>query len=257
MGLKALVLTGYGINCEKESQHSIEKVGGKADIAHLNSVFDNPDMLKDYNMLMVPGGFSFGDDIGSGKVFANKMKFRLREPLDEFVKAGKLVLGICNGFQVLVKMGLLPEPDFQQTVSLVGNASGHFEDRWVILKANKSSPCIFTKGMEFLLVPVRHGEGQFVTSDNSVLEGLKTRNQIVFQYVDEDLKPGDYPWNPNGSVEDIAGICDSTGRIFGMMPHPEAFNIPENCPYWVRGSVKEAMGLKVFKNAVEYAEKTF
>ncbi|MEW6749149.1 MAG: phosphoribosylformylglycinamidine synthase I [Candidatus Micrarchaeota archaeon] len=252
MGLRALVLTGYGINCERESQYAIEKAGGKADIRHLNSVFEDPGMLEGYNMLMVPGGFAFGDDLGSGKVFGNKMKFRLREPLDEFIKAGKLVLGICNGFQVLVKMGLLPEPDFNQTVSLVGNDSGHFEDRWVILKANKASPCVFTKGMEFLLVPVRHGEGKFVAS-GPVLDSLKQKNQIVFQYVDEGMKLAGYPWNPNGSLENIAGICDPTGRIYGMMPHPEAFNIPENCPYWVRGSVKEAMGLKVFGNAVDYA----
>jgi len=256
MGLKALVLTGYGINCERESQYAIEKSGGKASIEHLNTLMDNPQMLHDYNMLMVPGGFSFGDDIGSGKVFANKMRFRLREPLDNFVKAGKLVLGICNGFQVLVKMGLLPNPDFNQTVSLVGNDSGHFEDRWIILKANKSSPCVFTKGIEFMLLPVRHGEGKFVASD-PVLESLKQKNQIVFQYVDDDMKMAGYPWNPNGSEGNIAGICDSTGRIFGMMPHPEAFNIPENCPYWVRGSVKEAMGLKVFRNAVEYANSKF
>ena len=255
--LKALVLTGYGINCEVESKHCIEKSGGKADIVHLNLLLDNPKMLEEYNMLMIPGGFSFGDDLGSGKVFGNKMRFRLREPLERFVDDGKLVLGICNGFQVLVKMGLLPEPDFNQTVSLTGNDSGHFEDRWVFLKANQNSPCVFTKGMEYLLVPVRHGEGKFVTADSGVLDNLKKNNQVVFQYVDEKGSLAGYPYNPNGSVDNIAAICDKSGRIFGMMPHPEAFNIPENCPYWLKGTIKEAMGLRIFKNAVDYAAKSF
>ncbi len=250
--LKALVLYGYGINCEKESRYVIEKSGGQADIVHVNKVLDNPRLLEDYNMLFVPGGFSFGDDIGSGKVFANKMEFKLKDQLLEFVTAGKLVLGICNGFQVLVKMGLLPEPDFRQRVTLIGNDSGHFEDRWVVLRANKKSPCIFTKGIDYLLAPVRHGEGKFVPADDSVLEELKAKNQIVFQYTNKDGRLAGYPYNPNGSVLNIAGICDSSGRIFGMMPHPEAFNIIENCPYWIRGKVKEPLGLKVFKNAVGY-----
>jgi len=252
MTLKALLLYGYGINCENESKYAIEKSGGRADILHLNKVLGNPKVLEDYNMLMIPGGFSFGDDISSGKVFGNKMKFRLREPLEQFVKADKLVLGICNGFQVMVKMGLLPEPDFSQKVSLIGNDSGHFEDRWVILKANRASPCIFTKGLEYTLMPVRHGEGKFIPKDKATLEGLGQNNQIVFQYVDENGAIAGYPYNPNGSVENIAGICDRSGRLFGMMPHPEAFNIVENCPYWVRGTVKEPMGLRLFRNAVEY-----
>ncbi|MBU0532249.1 phosphoribosylformylglycinamidine synthase I [Candidatus Micrarchaeota archaeon] len=250
--LKALVLHGYGVNCEAESKYSIEKSGGKADIVHLNKVLDNPEILKEYNMLMLPGGFSFGDDLGSGKVFSNKMKFRLRQPLQEFISQNKLVLGICNGFQMLVKMGLLPEPDFKQRITLIANDSGHFEDRWVILKANKSSPCVFTKDIDYLLVPVRHGEGKFIPKDVNVLKELKEKNQIVFQYTDKDGELAGYPHNPNGSVENIAGICDRTGRIFGMMPHPEAFNIVENCPYWIKGNVKEPLGLRIFKNAVKY-----
>ena len=245
------MLYGYGINCERESAYAIEKSGGCADIIHINKVLENPKMLEEYNLLMIPGGFSFGDDLGSGKVFGNKMKFRLREPLEEFVKAQKLILGICNGFQVLVKMGLLPEPDFVQRVTLTANDSGHFEDRWVILKTNRDAPCIFTKGLDYLLLPVRHGEGKFVVKDDAVLTELKAKNQVVFQYTNEDGKLAGYPYNPNGSVENIAGICDKTGRIFGMMPHPEAFNIPENCPYWTKGTVKEPLGLRLFKNAVE------
>ena len=149
MSLKALVLTGYGINCENESKYAIEKSGGVADIYHLNKVIENPKLMEDYNMLMVPGGFSFGDDLGSGKVFGNKMKFKLKDQLSDFVKEGKLVLGVCNGFQILVKMGLLPEPDFQQRVTLINNDSGHYEDRWVILKGNLKSPCVFSKGIDY------------------------------------------------------------------------------------------------------------
>ncbi len=255
MPLRALVLTGYGINCENESRYSIMKSGGAADILHINRLLDSPKLLENYNMLFIPGGFSFGDDLGSGKVFGNKMKFRLREPLDSFVKSGKLILGICNGFQVMVKMGLLPEPDFSQRVSLIANDSGHFEDRWVILKGNQNSPSVFTKGIDALLVPVRHGEGKFVTANDDVLKQLKEKNQIVFQYVDERGSLAGYPHNPNGSVENIAGICDASGRICGMMPHPEAFNMPENCPYWVKGNVKEALGLRIFKNAVQYVQE--
>jgi phosphoribosylformylglycinamidine synthase len=255
MSLKALVLYGYGINCERESQYAIEKSGGHADIMHLNKVLDEPAILEGYNMLMVPGGFSFGDDLGSGKVFANKMKFRMRDQLEEFVKADKLVLGICNGFQVLVKMGLLPEPDFTQKVTLTTNDSGHYEDRWVVLKANQKSLCVFTRGIDYLLCPVRHGEGKFIPKDEQVLKGLNDNDQVVFRYTDKEGNLAGYPFNPNGSVENIAGICDRTGHIFGMMPHPEAFNIPENCPWWIKGTVKEALGLRLFRNAVDYFRK--
>jgi phosphoribosylformylglycinamidine synthase len=252
MSLKALILYGYGINCENESKNAIEKSGGAADIVHLNKLLEEPKMLEGYNMLMIPGGFSFGDDLGSGKVFGNKMKFRLHEPLERFVKEEKLILGICNGFQIMVKMGLLPTPDFQQRVSLTTNDSGHYEDRWVILKANQKSPCVFTKGIDYMLSPVRHGEGKFIPKDAATLNELKEKNQIAVQYVDEGGKLAGFPYNPNGSIENIAGICDQSGRVYGMMPHPEAFNIPENCPYWVKGNVKEPMGLRIFKNAVEY-----
>jgi phosphoribosylformylglycinamidine synthase len=253
--LKALVLTGYGINCERESKYAIEKSGGNADILHLNKVLENPKIMDDYNMLFIPGGFSFGDDLGSGKVFGNKMRFRLREPLQEFIKSEKLILGICNGFQVMVKMGLIPVPDFVQRVTLSTNDSGRYEDRWVMLKGNKESPCVFTKGIDYIYVPVRHGEGKFIPKDDAVLGELKRNNQVVFQYVDDKGNLAGFPWNPNGSVENIAGICDISGRIFGMMPHPEAFNIVENCPLWVKGGVKEPLGLRLFKNAVEYMKE--
>ena len=255
MALKALILTGYGINCEAESRYSIVKSGGNADIMHINKVMESPKILESYNMLMIPGGFSFGDDLGSGKVFGNKMRFRIHDQLEDFIKRGNLVMGVCNGFQIMVKMGILPEPDFRQRVTLTNNDSGHFEDRWVILKANSQSPCIFTKGIDRILVPVRHGEGKFIPKDETALSELKANNQIVFQYVDENSDLAGYPYNPNGSMMNIAGICDKSGRIFGLMPHPEAFNIVENCPFWVKGVIKEPMGLSIFKNAVAYMKE--
>jgi phosphoribosylformylglycinamidine synthase len=255
MQLKALVLSGYGINCEAESKHVIEKVGGAADIIHINKLIEQPNLMEDYNLLFVPGGFSFGDDLGSGKVFSNKFKFRLSDNVVDFIKAEKLVIGICNGFQVLVKMGLLPEPDLEQKVTITANDSGHFEDRWVALKANEKSPCIFTKDVNLMLLPVRHGEGKFIAQDEATLKQIEEDNQIVFQYVDEKGSLAGYPYNPNGSQLNIAGICDKSGRIFGMMPHPEAFNIIQNCPYWTTGLIKEAQGMRIFENAKKYIEK--
>ncbi|MFH1222008.1 MAG: phosphoribosylformylglycinamidine synthase subunit PurQ, partial [Candidatus Micrarchaeota archaeon] len=207
--------------------------------------------------LFIPGGFSYGDDLGAGKVLGNKIRYKLGDKLLDFHKAGKLTLGVCHGFQVLVKMGLLPIPDFVQRVTLTTNDSGKFEDRWVFLKANQQSPCIFTKGMNYLLLPVRHGEGKLVT-DETGRKMLWDKNLAALQYVSPRGEiPAPYPYNPNGALDGIAGICDETGRVFGLMPHPEAFNVPQNCPYWVLGGVKEAMGLKFFKNAVDYLEQKF
>ena len=253
---KALILSGYGINCEHESRYAFEKSGGVADIVHINRIIENPKMLEEYNLLVFPGGFSFGDDLGSGKVFANKLKYRLHDPIKDFVNSNKLVIGICNGFQMLVKLGILPSADFRQKVTLAANDSGKFEDRWVFLKINQASPCLFTTGMDYLLLPVRHGEGKFIAPDD-VMKEIEEKNLIAMQYVDRYGKPADYPYNPNGSMQNIAGICDETGGIFGLMPHPEAFNIPQNCPYWPFGGVKDASGLKIFKNAVKYLTEKF
>ncbi len=252
---KAIVLNGYGINCPYETAYAVRAAGGEAEIRHVSEVLGNPALLDGYNFLLLPGGFSFGDDIGSAKVLANKLRFRARDALHKFVSDGKLILGICNGFQALVKMGLLPEPVFEQKATLTYNSSGKFEDRWVHLKINKNSPCVFTKGMEAIDLPVRHGEGRFILASKEVLEGLTGRNQVACQYVDGRGELAGYPYNPNGSVLNIAGICDPTGRVFGLMPHPEAYNHITNHPGWTRGESMEAAGLAMFKNAVEYLGK--
>jgi phosphoribosylformylglycinamidine synthase subunit PurQ / glutaminase len=254
---KVLVLTGFGINCDIETQHAFKLAGAIAERVHINDLINGKERLSDYHILSFPGGFSFGDDIASGKVLANMIKYNIGEQIQEFIDSGKLILGICNGFQAMVKMGLLPgfDDDYTtQEVTLTYNDSGRFEDRWVHLKANKISKCMFTKGIENIYLPVRHGEGKFVAKNPQVLEKLKRGNHIVFQYVDREGKSAGYPHNPNGSVNNIAAICDKTGRVFGMMPHPEAFQHRTNHPGWTREELpEEGAGIAIFRNAVEYA----
>jgi phosphoribosylformylglycinamidine synthase len=263
MEVKVLILYGYGINCDNETQQGFVLAGGEAEKIHINQLIAGEKKLKDYQILVIPGGFSFGDDIGAGKVLANKLKYNLAEELENFIRGGKLIIGICNGFQVMAKLGILPGLDkdhisqISQKVTLTFNDLGKFEDRWVHLKINQLSPCIFTKRIANLYLPVRHGEGKFITRDGKIRERLIKQNQIVAQYVDDRGSLASYPWNPNGSENNIAGICDETGRIFGLMPHPEAFLFPQNHPRWTRESIIEGQGLKIFENAVNFIKKEF
>jgi len=224
---------------------------------HVNDLIENPLLMAQYQIMAVPGGFSFGDNIASGKVLANKLKYRLGEAFLSFIESDRLVIGICNGFQVLVRLGVLPdgrEGLTGQQVTITYNDSGKFEDRWVDLEVTQKSPCIFTRGIERLELPVRHGEGKFLTLDRGLLEELNRFGQVCLRYCSPDgVKPAPYPFNPNGSVEDIAGICDRSGRIFGLMPHPEAFIHRYLHPRWTRQSIPEkGEGLVIFSNAVEY-----
>ena len=257
---RALVLTGYGINTDYETAHafSLPAVGGEGVRVHLNDLTAAPQMLRDYQVFVIPGGFSFGDDIASGKVLAVKLRARLLEPLRDFVDRGRLVLGICNGFQVLVKLGLLPNlaGEGRQDVTLTFNDSGRFEDRWVYLEVNPASTCIFTMGMDRVYLPVRHGEGKFIPRDAATLATLEAHQCIVMRYVDQGGQRAGYPWNPNGSVANVAGICDTTGRIFGLMPHPEAYLYRTNHPRWTREVLPpEGMGVQIFRNAVAYVNE--
>jgi phosphoribosylformylglycinamidine synthase subunit PurQ / glutaminase len=257
---RALVLTGYGINTDYETAHafSLPSVGGEGVRLHLNDLIAAPQILRDYQMFVIPGGFSFGDDIASGKVLAVKLRARLLEPLRNFVDRGRLVLGICNGFQALVKLGLLPNlaGEDRQEVTLTFNDSGRFEDRWVYLEVNSASTCIFTMGMDRVYLPVRHGEGKFIPRDAAMLTALETYQSIVLRYIDKDGQRAGYPWNPNGSVANIAGICDATGRVFGLMPHPEAYLHYTNHPRWTREPLPpEGMGVQIFRNAVAYVNE--
>lgn len=257
---KAAVLYGYGINCDYETEYALRASGADARRVHVYEMMQNPGMLGDFNLLALPGGFSYGDDLGSGKVLANKIRFRLKEHVQEFVRQGKLVIGICNGFQMIAKMGLLPYNDFEQKLTLTFNDSGKFEDRWVYLKINQKSPCVFTRGISGLMLPVRHGEGKFVT-DGATLKDLVSKNMVALQYVNEKDELAGYPYNPNGSMLGIAGICNEQGNVFGLMPHPEAYNIMANNPFWpgVKDRITDwkGSGMKVFENAVAYLNEKF
>lgn len=239
-------------------------VGAEADKIFLKELVEKPDMLEDYQILAMIGGFSFGDHIAAGKVLANIYKFKLGEEIQKFIEEGKLIFGECNGFQVLVKAGVLPGFDADYTtqcVTLTYNDSGIFEDRWVQLRVNPKSNCVFTQGFEKIYLPIRHGEGKFVVRDDYDLERLHKGNQIVLQYADESGQPTmSYPQNPNGSVEAIAGICDPTGKIFGKMPHATAYLSPYNHPHWTRLKVEgnipeEGGGVQIFRNAIEYSKR--
>ena len=259
----ALVITGFGLNCEAETAEALELAGAQVDRVHLGDLLAEPDRLADYQLLALIGGFSFGDHIAAGRALAIRLRHGLADQLSSFVEGGGLVIGICNGFQVLAKLGLLPgfEPfsrRIEQQITLTYNDSGVFRNDWVHLRVNPASPCVFTRGVERLDLPIRHGEGKFLVREPAVLERLEARGQIVYQYADEAGRPTmDFPANPNGSLEAIAGICDPTGRIFGTMPHPEAFTRPEHHPdaprrHALGQPAPEPMGIRLFENAVAF-----
>ncbi|MDD4938895.1 MAG: phosphoribosylformylglycinamidine synthase I [Candidatus Omnitrophica bacterium] len=254
---KVCVLRTAGTNCDKETAFAFSEAGASAELAHINSLFEPQKKLSEYDILAIPGGFSYGDDVAAGKILANELRYKLIGDIKKFIQDGKLIIGICNGFQVLVRSGLLPgSPSLSQEASLIINDSGKFEDRWVHLKNPKSQKkCIWTKGLPGLIsLPIAHGEGKFVVKDKFVLERIEEQGQIVFQYCDEEGKAGDYPVNPNGSTGDIAGICDETGRIFGLMPHPERHISVLQHPRWPR-SKKHGDGSMIFANAVNYCRR--
>ena len=263
--IKVLVITGFGLNCERETAAACKLVGAAPEQVHLNDLIAGRHKLEEYQFLVFIGGFSFGDHLGSGTVFANRVKFRLHDQLEKFVADGKLVMGICNGFQTLTRLGMVPALNgdyFSQTVALAHNDSGVFRDDWCALKADPASPCVFTRNMETVRLPLRHGEGKFV-ADPAVLAEIEAKHLAAVRYVNADgTLATEFPANPNGSLNSIAGVCDLTGRIFGLMPHPEAFLSPCNSPTWtadkVAGKVaEEGDGVAFFRNAVDYIAETF
>jgi phosphoribosylformylglycinamidine synthase len=262
--VSVLVLRAAGINCDDEAIHAFQLAGAdRVDHIHINALIAGQTRLSAYGILVLPGGFSYGDDISGGKVLANELQYKLMDDVEAFIRDGKLILGICNGFQVLVKMGLLPQTRpgrRQQEVTLFYNDSGKFECRWVYLRRNAGSPCVFTRDMpETIYIPVAHGEGKIVPASDAVRARLGTEGHIALRYVNphnggEDT--ADYPWSPNGSVDGIAGLCDATGRIFGLMPHPERYTHATHHPRWTRaGGQREPDGLHIFRNAVRYAKQ--
>ena len=242
----ALILRAPGTNCDQEVQVAFEMVGGRATRLHINTLADHPRMLRNYQILVLPGGFSYGDDVAAGQVQALYLRHFLNDALREFRDQEKLILGICNGFQVLLKAGLLIPPDEDGPLAtLAPNDSGRYEDRWVYLQANPGK-CPFLKGIDRLHIPVGHGEGKFVCRKEWILNGLDEAEQLVLRYSRDSE-------NPNGSQGDVAGLCDPTGRVFGLMPHPDRHLFPTQNPQWTRTGLKsEGDGLQLFRNAVEF-----
>jgi phosphoribosylformylglycinamidine synthase len=265
MKTTALVTTGHGINCENETRRALE-LGGfdTVDLAHLNLITQGDIELSRYQIIVFPGGFLDGDDLGAAQACANRIRNsrvngeRLIDLMIRFVDSGGLVLGICNGFQLLTKLGMLPavNGDYRRRdFSLTGNDQGRFEDRWVHLVVDPNSPCVFTRGIQRLYLPVRHGEGKIVGRHPELAAALLESHQAPVRYaLAESNEPTMlYPHNPNGSEYAIAGFCDPTGRVFGLMPHPECFLHRTNHPRWTREDLpEEGEGLAIFKNAAQF-----
>jgi len=262
---RAAVLTGYGINCDWETRYAFELAGADAERVHVNDLISGQKKLSDYQIMAFPGGFSYGDDIASGKILAVKAKVNLGEEILRFIQDGKLIIGICNGFQAMAKSGMLADPGgdyLTQRVTITINDSSRFEDRWVHL-TGANQKCVWTKGVDSIYLPVAHGEGKFFTTPER-LSAIENSGQVVYRYSTPGLQPaqGKYPDNPNGSLNDIAAICDPTGRLFGIMPHPERFQHFTNHPHWpaMREKMKregkpppqEGDGMKIFRNGVKY-----
>lgn len=262
---RVLILRSAGTNCDEETAYAFELAGAQPSRVHINRLLENPGMLGEYQILAIPGGFSYGDDIAAGKILANQITRHLREDLHRFVEAGKPMIGICNGFQVLVKTDLLPGPlggATGQTATLAGNARGRFIDRWVHL-AGVGGKCVWTAGIDRMELPIAHGEGRFVTVSDAATKALWDNGQVALTYaapadaVAAGAGDSGDPDNPNGSADDIAGVCDASGLVFGLMPHPERYVDPTQHPAWTRRSPLPPIGqgLAIFENAVKWLRK--
>jgi phosphoribosylformylglycinamidine synthase len=261
---RILILRAAGINCDEETAAACALSGGEPEQIHVNRIVAGDHNLLDYAGLVIPGGFSYGDHLGAGRLLAVDLIHRLAEALVRFTEDGRPVLGICNGFQVLVKAGLLPGHVGAQTggrarqsVTLAANERGHYECRWVRLALDPTSPCIFTRGMASLFtLPIGHGEGRLV-AEPAILESLAARHLVVLRYASETGQVATaYPENPNGSQQAIAGICNQTGAVFGLMPHPDRAYLPQLHPDWIRDRQRsEGDGLAIFRNMIQYAQE--
>jgi phosphoribosylformylglycinamidine synthase subunit PurQ / glutaminase len=268
--VRVLVLTGYGLNCEAETAAGFTFAGATADTVHLGDLLERPTprkRLSDYHLVAFVGGFSFGDHVASGRVYGNRLRFRLGDDLARFVDDGGLALGICNGFQTLVKLGLLPMLDRQkgsglpaQTATLVDNDRLGYFDAWVRLAVDDASPCVFTRGLGPILeCPTRHGEGKLVFGSPDLAQRVEEAHLIPVRYADAAGQATEtWPANPNGSAGGAAGLCDVTGRVFGLMPHPDAYLYPENHPDWIQQGdhgtrPTRGLGARLFENGVRAA----
>lgn len=250
-----IVLQGAGVNCDLETLHAWRLAGAEPQPVHVNALLESPSLLDDAQILTLPGGFSYGDDIAAGAILAARLEQRLAPALRAFVDDGKLILGICNGFQVLVKMGLLPGGRLGRgKVSLAANSSGRFEDRWIRM-AVVNNQCPFLRRATMIEAPIAHAEGRVVVDSEQTLANLRHGGHVALRYVDASGQPADYPANPNGSMDAIAGLVDDTGRVLGLMPHPERHVDYTQHPLWTRrsaGENRQVDGLDLFVSAVQY-----
>lgn len=257
--VKVLVLRTAGTNCNEETGFAFKHFGAEVDQVHIKRLVKKECFLNDYHIVALPGGFSYGDDIASGRILANELRISLADDIKRFIADGKLMVGICNGFQILVKAGILPGPlasNAHQDVTLTLNDSAKFEARWVRLKTGGKSP--WTRGLEDVIsLPIAHGEGKFVVRDHGFLKRLDVNGQVTLRYCDAEGNSGEYPVNPNGSTDDIAGICDSTGQILGLMPHPERFFRFTQSPSWTRmeKTSEYGDGARIFENGIRYVRE--
>ncbi|MBP9854762.1 MAG: phosphoribosylformylglycinamidine synthase I [Candidatus Omnitrophica bacterium] len=259
---KVIILRTAGTNCDQETAFAFSHFGAQADFVHIEQLYKRQVHLSDYHILAVPGGFTYGDDIESGRILGNELRFHLGNDLAEFIQKGKLIIGICNGFQVLVKAGILPGPTeniakraYDQTATLTNNDSGKFEDRWIHLKVESHS--VWTQGLgEVIYLPVAHAEGKFIVPVE-LTKKFEENKQIAFRYCSFEGNTPAYPENPNGSISDIAGITDKTGRILGLMPHPERHFFFTQHPFWTRlpTNGKYGQGAKIFENGIQYVRE--
>jgi phosphoribosylformylglycinamidine synthase len=255
---KALVVRAPGTNCDVETAYAFEMAGASAVRLHVNQLIEQPELANGFQILCFPGGFSYGDDIAAGRIAAVQWQTRLSDTLEMFRDEDRLVLGICNGFQIMMRLGIFFESsDALPPATLAWNSQGRFETRWVHLKPD-SDRCVFLRGIEQIYLPMAHAEGRFVMRDAAAEQELREAGQIALRYCDAAGVTGDsplpFPTNPNGAQWNVAGICDASGRIFGLMPHPERFLFATNHPSWTRQSPvpEEGEGLRLFRNAVAY-----
>jgi phosphoribosylformylglycinamidine synthase len=262
--VRVLVVTGLGLNCEVETATAFRLAGATPDLVHLLDLLDEraARTLTDYRIVAFPGGFAFGDHLGAGFVLANKIRWRLYDPFVDFIAGGGLVIGICNGFQTMARLGMLPgfDGDYRTPrAALAPNDRLGYRDAWVRLRADPASPCVWTRGLDTIALPSRHGEGKLLTDGEATRRRIEDGHQVALRYVDEGGEPTEaWPANPNGSQEGVAALCDPTGRLFGLMPHPDAFLYPFQHPQWFRRrhdaeAPTEGGGLPIFRNGVDAA----
>ena len=257
--VKVVVLSGFGLNCEVETEHAFKMAGARVERVHLTDLLDGSRHLSEFHIVAFPGGFAFGDHLGAGFVFANRIRHRMYDRLVAFIEQGGLAIGICNGFQMMTRLGMLPglDGDYRTPrATLAPNDQLGYRNAWVRLKVNPDSPCVWTQGLSGLDLPSRHGEGKFLVESADLLEQMESAGQVAVRYVDARGEPTEaWPANPNGSPGGIAGVCDPSGRLFGMMPHPDAFLFPFQHPHWCwqggAADSAEGEGLAVFRNGVD------